>query len=110
MYPPDTLYSKEFMRMNKACGCCGQPFEPEPGFYLGVMYTSYALHAALFLLLMVAFYQLLGSRNIFSLGLLFLVAVIALLPITFRFARVLWIHIWVRYEGPCNQIPRLDDK
>lgn len=108
MFPADTLYSKNFMQMNKACQCCGQSFEPEPGFYLGVMYTSYILHAILFVLLIFAFYQIVGSRNLFSLGLLFLLAVLALLPITFRFARSIWIHLWVRYEGPCNQIPKID--
>jgi uncharacterized protein (DUF983 family) len=106
MFPPDTLYSRGFMQMNKTCPCCGQPFEPEPGFYLGAMYTSYAIHGAIFLLLIMAFRDIWGSRNLFSLGIMFLVAVIALLPITFRLSRVIWIHIVVRYEGPCNKIPR----
>ena len=107
MFPPDTLYSGKFLKMNKTCPCCGQPFEPEPGFYLGAMYTSYALHAALLFLMIVAFFQIWGSRNLFSLGIFFLLAVVALLPITFRLSRVIWIHIWVRYEGPCNKIPKL---
>lgn len=107
MFPPDTLYTKGFMQMNKTCSCCGQPFEPEPGFYLGVMYTSYALHAVLFFLIILAFYQIWGSPNLFSLALLCIVAVAALLPLTFRLSRAIWIHIFVRYEGPCNEIPKL---
>lgn len=95
------------MQMNKMCPCCGQPFEPEPGFYLGAMYTSYALHAVIILLIIIAFSNIWGSRNLFSLGLFFLVAVIALLPVTFRLSRVIWLHIWVRYEGPCNKITKL---
>lgn len=106
LFPPDTLYSGRFMQMNKSCPCCGQSFEPEPGFYLGVMYTSYALHTVLFFLITVALYQIWGSPNFFFLGFLFLVAVIALLPITFRLSRSIWIHIFVRYEGPCNEIPK----
>jgi len=70
------------------------------------MYTSYALHALIFFLIIMAFYEIWGSRNLFSLGIFFLLAVIALLPITFRLSRVIWIHIVVRYEGPCNKIPR----
>ena len=107
MYPPDTLYSRDFMRMNKSCPCCGQPFEPEPGFYLRAMYTSYVIHGVIFLLLIMAFFQIWGSRNLFSLAIMFLLAIVALLPLTFRLSRVIWIHIVVRYEGPCNKIQKL---
>ena len=108
MYPRDTLYSKAFMQMYKHCPCCGQPFEPEPGFYLGAMYTSYGIHAVILALFFIAFYQIWGSPNLFSLALLFIIGVIVLLPLTFRLSRSLWIHIFVRYEGPCKQIRKLD--
>lgn len=107
MYPQDTLYSRAFMKMHKHCSCCGQSFEPEPGFYLGAMYTSYAIHAVILILFFIAFYQIWGSPNLFSLALLFIIAVIILLPLTFRLSRSLWIHIFVRYEGPCNEIRKL---
>lgn len=104
MYPPETLYSKTFMQMDKQCSCCGQPFEPEPGFYLGAMYTSYGIHAVILILFVIAFYQIWGSPNLFSLALFFIIAVILMLPLTFRLSRSLWIHIFVRYEGPCDEI------
>ena len=42
-----------------------------------------------------------------GLGGAFILAVIILLPLTFRLSRSLWIHMFVRYEGPCNEIRKL---
>lgn len=91
--------------MNKTCPCCGQSFEPEPGFYLGVLYTSYALHAVVFFIILFAFYR--SDVSLVLLIILFFLAVVLLLPITFRLSRSMWIHIFVRYEGPCDQIRKL---
>jgi hypothetical protein len=33
-----------------------------------------------------------------------LFVVIGLLPLNFRWSRVLWINIFVRYEGPCKNM------
>lgn len=105
MFPPKTLYTTGFMQMNKTCPCCGQSFEPEPGFYLGVLYTSYALHAVVFFIILFAFYR--SDVSLVLLIVLFFLAVVLLLPITFRLSRSMWIHIFVRYEGPCDQIRKL---
>ena len=40
--------------MPDKCPECGQPYEPEPGFYFGAMYVSYALGVALFVTIWVA--------------------------------------------------------
>lgn len=106
MFPARTLYTTRFMRMHKTCPCCGQSFEPEPGFYLGVVYTSYILHAGLFFVILFAVYQLWPDLDLFLLGAIFLGAVLLLLPVTFRLSRAMWIYIFVRYEGPCNRISK----
>ena len=68
---------------------------------------NFLAHGGIFLLLIMAFFQIWGSRNLFSLAIMFLLAIVALLPLTFRLSRVIWIHIVVRYEGPCNKIQKL---
>jgi uncharacterized protein (DUF983 family) len=106
MFPAGTLYTARFMHMNKTCPCCGQSFEPEPGFYFGAMFTSYAIYAAFFLIIWLALYFLAEEVTFTMLGIFFLLVVIGLLPVTFRLSRALWIHIFVRYEGPCKEIPK----
>jgi hypothetical protein len=38
---------KQTMKMNDICPVCDQHFNPEPGFYFGSSYVSYALTVAL---------------------------------------------------------------
>ncbi|MDX5437630.1 MAG: DUF983 domain-containing protein, partial [Pontibacter sp.] len=36
-----------FAKMPEKCPCCHQSYEPEPGFYYGAMYVSYAITTAI---------------------------------------------------------------
>lgn len=100
MFPAHTLYTRHFMKMNDRCSCCGQSFEPEPAYYFGAMFISYALNAGYFIALWVAL--LIVMDNIPDALIIggTIALVISLLPITFRLSRVLWIYIFVRYRGP----------
>ena len=95
-----------FMEMNSTCPKCGASFEPEPGFYFGAMFISYAFNTAFFigvwcLLLLVV--DEISTLMILS-ALIFVV--VGLLPLNFRWSRVLWINIFVRYRGPRNDIAK----
>ncbi|MGC1242310.1 MAG: DUF983 domain-containing protein [Chryseosolibacter sp.] len=99
MFLERTLYTTKFMKMNDRCSCCGLSFTPEPSYYFGAMFVSYALNTAYFVAVWVA---LLVIMDEIPLGLiigLIIALVIGLLPITFRMSRVLWIYIFVRYKG-----------
>jgi uncharacterized protein (DUF983 family) len=105
MFPPGTLYTPaKFMKMNPNCPCCGQSFEPEPGYYFGAMFVSYGINTAFFIAVWIALYILVEEITITMMIVALLVVVLGLLPITFRLSRALWIHIFVRYEGPCRNI------
>ncbi|MEJ1238075.1 DUF983 domain-containing protein [Chryseolinea sp. T2] len=88
------------MKMNERCSCCGQSFEPEPAYYFGAMFISYALNAGYFIALWVALLTLMDNipDSLMIGGTAALV--IGLLPVTFRLSRVLWIYIFIRYQGP----------
>jgi uncharacterized protein (DUF983 family) len=106
MFPPGTLYTRRFADMYPHCRCCGQTFEPEPGYYYGAMYVSFGFSTAIFLT--VLFFLSLFVEEITTLmvaGVVLLVAV-GLLPILFRLSRAIWINIFIRYEGPCHLIPK----
>lgn len=99
-------YSRNMGAMHKTCSHCGQRFEPEPGFYFGAAYVSYALTVALW----VAYYVALVTFE--SIGLLtftfeddampFLLGGIALLivllPPIYRLSRSIWINMFVKYS------------
>ena len=105
LFPPGTFYSpSRFSDMYKSCPCCGQTYEPEPGFYYGAMYVSFAISTAIFLGVLFVLYFLVEEITFTMVLISILVIVIGLLPVTFRLSRSMWLNIFVSYEGPCNQI------
>lgn len=81
--------------MNSSCKVCHEDFKRETGFYFGAAYVSYGLTVGfgigLYLLLCVLF-------DVDTVGFLitFSVLLIVLLPIFFRYSRLIWIHLFVR--------------
>jgi uncharacterized protein (DUF983 family) len=90
-------FTRDFDKMHKTCPHCGERYEPEPGFYFGAMYVSYALYVALIITSFVGFVVVFDQSAIQLLY--FLVpALVLLLPIIFRLARRIWINIFVKYR------------
>mgnify|MGYP003575975528 CR=1 FL=1 len=106
LFPKGTLYTTKFADMHKNCQCCGQPFEPEVGFYYGAMYVSFAFNVAIFMISLFVLYQFVEEVTMTMMIGVITVTVIGFLPIIFRLSRALWISIFVRYEGPCSLIPK----
>src|SRR5262245_19848489 len=80
------------VRMNPTCPVCGLPFEREQGYFLGAMYVSYGLSIVLLGLLTWLLSLLLPA---WDLGLVVLLAssvYVPIVPIVFRYSRVIWIH------------------
>jgi hypothetical protein len=93
--------SLDFTEMNEFCSVCKLEFAPEPDFYQGAMYVSYALSTGLFLLIGVVmlFYLDLGYLVTFSaIGLV----AVGLLPVFFRVSRLVWLNLFVSYR-PLNR-------
>ena len=90
--------------MNKNCSCCGQSFEPEPGYYFGAMFISYAFSAAYFLGVWMLFYIFFDEVDALEMMVAIVLVVVGLLPLTFRWSRVLWISIFVRFEKDSKNI------
>jgi uncharacterized protein (DUF983 family) len=99
MFPEKTLYTTKFMRMNERCECCDQSFMPEPGYYFGAMFVSYAINTVFFVAVWLGMYLFTKEITVLTLIVALLIVVFGLLPVTFRLSRVLWIYIFVRYEG-----------
>jgi len=84
-------------RMNDECPVCRHRFMREPGFFQGAMYVSYGLATAVFLVLVLLATYFLGAYIGFW-GTLALAVVVqmALVPVLYRYSRVIWAHLNVR--------------
>lgn len=84
--------SFHFAEMPETCPVCGQPTEPEPGFYYGAMFVSYAFSVAIFAVTAVALYFLFGDPAIWVY--VVTVAGVAMLftPLSVRYSRMLMLY------------------
>ncbi|ODS84674.1 MAG: hypothetical protein ABS46_02800 [Cytophagaceae bacterium SCN 52-12] len=88
----------EFDKMNQSCSECGQNFVPEPGFYYGAMYMSYAFYVMVILVIVPIGLTWLDLDITTLMGIL-IVLFIILTPVFFRMARRAWLAIFVPYSG-----------
>jgi uncharacterized protein (DUF983 family) len=88
---------KKFDKMHKSCPVCGEKYTPEPGFYFGAMYISYALYVAFIVTNFVDFVIFLNVDPIILLYFL-IPALIALTLFFFRIARRVWLNFFVKYD------------
>ncbi|MGK7390433.1 MAG: DUF983 domain-containing protein [Candidatus Cyclobacteriaceae bacterium M2_1C_046] len=77
--------------MNDQCPVCHQTFHPEPGFYFGAMYVSYAFSVAwvmgvCLILMVTGTFTLVRSAVIIGVGVVFL------LPFMFQYSRILYLY------------------
>ncbi len=85
-------------KMKDRCPHCKENFMPEPGFYFGAMYVSYALITGQFILLFSIVHLLNLDWKIWEFISFFLVVLVILAPINFRLSRVIWLNIFVSYD------------
>ena len=84
--------------MHEKCPNCGQTLEPEPGFYTGSMYVSYAFQVAIIVAVMIAtnVFGIEGSLEWYLGWIIGLVLV--LFPIVYRLSRSVWAHILIPFK------------
>ncbi|RPD50336.1 DUF983 domain-containing protein [Hymenobacter sediminis] len=87
--------------MPEACPVCGQAYEPEPGFYWGAMYISFAFSTGIMLVVGFAVYYLLNDPDTWVY--ITAVAIFALLltPLSLRYSRTLMLYLFggIRYDA-----------
>ena len=84
--------------MQKKCGNCGTDFEPEPSFYTGAMYVSYAFSVAIVIAIFVASIVLFKNPEpeymaYFGIFIAFIFA-----PLNLRLSRLIWLNVFVKYD------------
>jgi len=92
--------SVHFAEMNRACSVCEVSFTPEPGFYIGAMYISYAFNIILLVTIGVTLYTFTKSPDW-----VYIVSIIAasfvFIPFSFRYSRIIFLHAFggLKYQG-----------
>ena len=90
VFPKSILSLRRFSETQYSCNQCKLSYEPEPGFFFGAMYWSYALIVALIVSLSIVF-SLLGLFDYAIVGIP--VAIVVLLPVIFRYSRMLMLYV-----------------
>lgn len=86
----NSIFSIKFAETNYICTVCEMSYEPEPGFFYGAMYFSYALIVALIVTCSVVFYTL----NLFDYAIVGIpIAILILVPVIFRYSRMLMLYV-----------------
>ncbi len=88
------------MATHAHCPSCGLRYEVEPGFFWGAMYISYAISIATVVTILVATTVLYPSPGYLDYVLNVFLGLALLMPFTFRYARVLMLHVFsgIGYE------------
>ena len=96
---------KSFTKMHNFCPVCGVKIEPEPGYFWGAMYFSYALVVAICVPLVMIFFYFGWDRYFFSMAFCIMLVIGSLVPIIFRFSRMLLIYTTAPYKkfGPSSK-------
>lgn len=88
---------KHIFEMHEHCPKCGQSYNPEPNFYYGAMYVSYAYTVALFVSVYVTCKFIIGLSMWQSLG-IFGAVLLLIGPYLFRLSRITWLNLFVKYD------------
>jgi uncharacterized protein (DUF983 family) len=92
MFTHKTLDLGNMLRMHRSCPKCQQEFMPEPGFYFGAMYFSYAINVALMVGFGIAFEVLFDPEKVVYTLVSVLLPPLLLAPWNFRISRAIMLY------------------
>jgi flagellar biosynthesis protein FliP len=84
--------------MHNHCEVCQEDLRRETGFYFGSAYVSYGLTVAFGIGLFLVMCTWLNV-DILTYLITFSIALVVLMPLFYRYSRLIWIHLFVRYRG-----------
>ena len=95
----DSIFSWRWSHMHRKCPECGQVLEPEPGFYTGAMYVSYAFQVAIVITVFVASRLFVKDASMVWYISWIVGLVVGLSPLIYRLSRSIWAHIFIPFKG-----------
>lgn len=96
------LHSHWFDReMYKECSRCAQTYEPEPGFYFGAMFVSYAFSVAITFNCIWVLYVIFDDPHLWVYTVVVTLAVLLMWPLMYRYSRSIFLHLFggIRFDS-----------
>lgn len=84
----------KFNVMNETCPHCGVRLEPEPGFYQGAMYVSYAITVAMLIPASIVFYMFFDHWSEWTYIAVFITLMLIVAPFNYRASRILYLYMF----------------
>ncbi len=100
LFSHSMFHLPKLLKMHDNCPHCHQSYLPEPGFYFGAMYFSYAFQVAIFISTIVGVSILVDKPTFWSYAVPGLLLGIGLLPLILRLSRSLMLHLFgeIKYD------------
>ena len=92
-----TYNPNKVIALEEKCSKCKLKYMMEPSFYFGAMYVNYGLSVALFVGVFIISNLFFGLSILHSFITIIIISLI-LIPVTLRFSRIIWIHMFVNYD------------
>jgi len=83
--------------MNKNCSHCDADFEPEPGFYFGAMFVSYAISVTIFIIVGIILFIFFRPSDVVY-AICIVLAALVFTPVSFRYSRILFLYWFGGYH------------
>ena len=84
--------------IHSSCSVCGETYIPEPGFYFGAMYVSYALGCAFMISILVAVFILDIDIGLLEKCLVIGGGWLLLAPKIHALSKIIWANFFIRYK------------
>jgi uncharacterized protein (DUF983 family) len=98
MYEDQNPYNlKNIYKMHDNCSHCGLHYQIEPSFFYGAMYVSYGLTVGIGIAAFIISKVIIGLSLLHSF-IAIIASLIALMPVTARLARNIYINIFVHFD------------
>ncbi len=91
------LHLSKLLKMNEKCSHCGLHYQMEPSFFYGAMYVSYGLNVVLGVASFIISYGIFNS-DLNTAFAVILISTILLYPFVLRWARNIYINIFVHFN------------
>jgi len=94
MYKHSAFNVLRYTEMHTECPVCKQPLEPEPGFYYGAMFVSYAISVAIIITTFFTVYFLLKNPPVETYLSIIIPIIFLMMPLNFRYSRTLMLYLF----------------
>lgn len=92
----------QVLKMHENCSHCGLRYQLEPSFFYGAMYVSYGLNVAIGVATFIVSFFFFKS-NLKETFAAIIIALLVLFPFVLRWARNIYINMFVSYDANQNK-------